>query len=346
MTPAPRLPALDGVRGLAVALVVVHHVVVRDPSSPVLGAWIAVDLFFVLSGFLITVSMIRAPDLRDFLGRRFWRIAPAMVVLLAAYVAWSLGAADRGQRLAWAFAAATQWANVQGAIGPPFSPHLGHLWSLAAEVQFYVAWGVALWWLLRRGAPRGVVIGAVVALFALTWVERYVLVDGGTPWNRLYLGPDTRAAALLVGCVLGLAYSWGWLRPSPAWSVLLVPALGLIAWIVAELSFLDRRTYTWALGAAALAWGVLVATAALRLPTPLRPLLELAPLAALGRISYSVYLWHLPLIHELAQRVDDLRVVAAIGIPVSVIVGAASYALVERPFLSVGRGRRRVPAAP
>jgi peptidoglycan/LPS O-acetylase OafA/YrhL len=108
---------LDGVRGIAVALVVAHHVVVRDPDAAMKGGWVGVDLFFVLSGFLITVSVLRHAEIGEFLRRRFWRIAPAMVVLLAVYAAVSVGADDRSQRLEWVSAAATQWANVQGAVG-------------------------------------------------------------------------------------------------------------------------------------------------------------------------------------------------------------------------------------
>src|SRR4051794_25499863 len=336
-----RLPALDGVRGLAMALVFLHHVVVRDQDPVVDGAWIGVDLFFVLSGFLITVSMLSKPDLGDFLRRRFWRIAPAMVVFLAAYVLWSLGADDVHQRLVWAFAALTQWANVQGAIGPPFSPHIGHLWSLSAEVQFYVLWGACLWWLLRRGVSRGVILGGVVAVFVLTEVERLVLLDRGAMWNRLYLGPDTRAAALLVGCVLGLAYTWGWLRQPRVLTALVLPAVALMVWFIVELTFLDDRVYRWALALAALAWGVVVASAALRLPTPVRPLLEWRPLAWLGRISYSVYLWHLAIIAVVAEHhPDDPLVVALIAAPITLGIGWISYRVVERPLLSsTGRAR-------
>jgi peptidoglycan/LPS O-acetylase OafA/YrhL len=347
VTPDRRhLAALDGVRGLAIAIVFVHHVVVRDRSPLIDGGWVGVDLFFVLSGFLITTSMIQRPELGGFLRRRVWRIAPAMAVFLAAYVLWSMGADDAGQRYEWAFAAATQWANVQGAIGPPFSPHIGHLWSLSAEAQFYVVWGVALWWLLRRGVARSVVVGAVVALFAASWVERIVLWRDGDLWNRLYLGPDTRAAALLVGCVLGLAYAWGQL-PRRLLAVLVVPALAFGVWFVVELSFLDGRTYEWGLGLIALAWGVLVASAAAGPPAPLRVLLELAPLAWVGRISYSLYLWHLPVIAEVAShRPDDPLGVAVLALPITLVIATASYVLVERPLLSsAGRARLRARIA-
>lgn len=325
---------LDGVRGIGVALVVVHHVVVRDPDSPFRGGWMGVDLFFVLSGYLITTSVLRRPEVGEFFRRRFWRLAPAMVVFLAVYVACSVTADDAGQRMAWALAGATQWANVQGAIGPPFSPHLGHLWSLSAEVQFYVAWGLGLSLLVRRQAPRPVVFGLVVALFLASWVERVVLWDGGTPWNRLYLGPDTHSGSLLAGCAIGLAVSWGWLRARRTLALLSIPAAGLLAWEVVELSFLDERTYRWGLTGIALAGAAIVVAVGLGAPTPVRLLVELPPLALLGRMSYSVYLWHLPIIEEVARRnPGEIGRIALVSLPITLAVSAASYLAIERPFL-------------
>lgn len=338
-----RIPALDGVRGLAMALVFVHHVVVRDRTPAIRGAWISVDLFFVLSGFLITMSMLSNPDLGDFLRRRFWRIAPAMVVFLTAYTVWSLWAPDRQQRLTWAFAAWTQVANIQGARGGPFSPHIGHLWSLSAEVQFYVLWGICLWVMLRRQVPRAVIVGVLLVLFVLSWSDRLLLVNDGAKWNRLYLGPDSHGAGLLLGCVLGLAYAWGWLRGRRVITVLVLPATALMVWFIIVLSFLEQRTYRWALTVIALSWCVVVASAALRLPTPIRPLLEARPLAWLGRVSYSVYLWHLPIVAEVAKRnPDDPAMVFAIATPLTLAIGYASYRIVERPLMSAaGRARLR-----
>ena len=329
------------------ALIFLHHVVIRDRHPAVEGGWLGVDLFFVLSGFLITMSMLSRPDLGDFLRRRFWRIAPAMAVFLAAYAVWSAAQSDAHQRLSWALAAATQWANIQGAIGPPFSPHIGHLWSLSAEVQFYVLWGACLWVLLRRNVPRPVIRGLLAVLVLLSWAERAVLLDHGAKWNRLYLGPDTRAGALLVGCVLGLAYAWGWLRMRRVLTFLVLPATVLAAWSVVDLGFLEPRTYRWFLTLVTLAWGVLVASAALRLPTPMRPLLEARPLAFLGRISYSLYLWHLPVIAEVARHHPDAPVaVAVIAAPITLAVGWLSYTLVEAPLLSAaGRARLRARLA-
>lgn len=328
-------------------LVFVHHIVIRDRHPAVSGAWLSVDLFFVLSGFLITMSMLSKPDLGSFLRRRFWRIAPAMVVFLVAYALWSLPAADLHQRLTWAFAVATQWSNVQGAIGPPFSPHIGHLWSLSAEVQFYVLWGVCLWFLLRRNVPRPVILIFLAVLFLLSWAERIALLHDGAKWNRLYLGPDTRAGALLVGCMLGLAFAWGWMRWRRLLTFLVLPATVLTVWSIAELTFLEPRTYRWFLTFVTLAWGVVVASAALRLPTPLKPLLEARPLAFIGRISYSMYLWHLPIIAEVAKHhPDDPLAVTAIAAPLTLAIAWVSYTVVEEPLLSAsGRARLRARLA-
>jgi len=342
-----RIPGLDGVRGLAMALVFVHHIVIRDRHPALRGAWVSVDLFFVLSGFLITMSMLSKPDLGDFLRRRFWRIAPAMAVFLVAYSLWSLAMSDVHQRLTWAFAAATQWANVQGAIGPPFSPHIGHLWSLSAEVQFYVLWGICLWALLRRNVARPIILGLLAVLFLLSWAERTVLLHDGAKWNRLYLGPDTRAGALVVGCMLGLAFAWGWLRVRRLLTFLVLPATVVTVWCIVNLTFLEPRTYRWMLTVLTLSWGVIVASAALRLPTPIKPLLEARPLAFLGRISYSVYLWHLGIIAEVARHhPDNPLVVAAIAAPLTLGIGWLSYTVVEAPLLSAaGRARLRARLA-
>jgi len=340
--------ALDGIRGLAVAVVVVHHLKVPGVD----GGWLGVDVFFALSGFLITVSVLGIADgrLRPFLRRRFWRLAPALAVLLAWYVA--LAPDEDGRKWEYALASAAQWINVQGAVGGPFSDRLGHLWSLAAEVQFYVVWPALLVLLVRWAAPRLAVVGGLLVLFAATWVERAVLWEGGTPWNRLYLGPDTRAAGLLGGCVVGLLFGWGAFdrsrAPTRAAAVLAVPALGFLAWFVAEESFLDGSVYRWSLGVAAASAAVLVAAGATSGGGPLRPVLELRPVRWLGRVSYSVYLWHVPLIAEVVRRWPDLGAAgrAAIVVPGTLVLATLSWVLVEKPLLRGPRRRSRRPPEP
>lgn len=342
--------ALDGVRGLAVAVVVVHHLKVPGID----GGWLGVDVFFALSGFLITVSVLGIADgrLGGFFTRRFWRLAPALALLLGWY---ALAAPDEdGRKWEYALASATQWTNLQGAAAGPFSDRLGHLWSLAAEVQFYVVWPLVLTFLVRRAAPRWLVLAVPGAGFAGSWALRALWWDaeGVALWNRLYLGPDTRAAGLLAGCVVGLLFGWGWFERArwskPAAAVAVVPAVAFLAWFVATQTFLQGSVYTWSLGVATMAAATVVAAGATTGGGPLKPLLDLRPLRWLGRVSYSVYLWHVPLIAEVVRRWPDLGAGgrAAIVVPSTLALATASWVLVEKPLLRGPRRPTRLPPEP
>jgi len=350
----PRLghvAALDGIRGIAVAIVVLHHL--RVPG--VHGGWLGVDLFFALSGFLITESVLGMGEgtrLSAFWRRRAWRLGPALAVVLGWYLLVSVGAPDRGMRLRWLAASAGQVLNVHDAASRhgPFSPHLGHLWSLSAEVQFYVVWPVLLLALLRRRVPRPVILAVPVALFAASTLERTVLALAHIQWNRLYLGPDTRSSALWAGCIVGLLHSWGAFDRSPVlrpWARrLAVPAfvaLGVLV-LLPSMSFSQSRApYLWGLTVIGVAAGVLVAAGAAEGGGPLRGVLEARPLEWLGRISYSVYLWHVPLIALLMHARPGISTPAKVAllVPAILLAGWLSYVVVERPLLSAA-GRARV----
>lgn len=350
----PRLghvAALDGIRGLAVGVVVLHHLKVPG----IHGGWLGVDLFFALSGFLITQSVLsKRSHLLEFWRRRAWRLGPAMAVLLAAYALWwwlfDVEAADGALRGRWLGAAAGQFLNVHDArsASGPFSDYLGHLWSLSAEVQFYVVWPLLLAGLLTLKAPRVVVVLVPAALLVASSVERTVMAADGVQWNRLYLGPDTRSSALWAGCVVGLLHAWGALRPLRLpLAVLAVPALAGLAWLVAyePMVFVGRVPFEWGLTAIAACALVLVAAGAAADGGLLRWLLEAPPLEWLGRISYSVYLWHVPLIAEVLRRSPEVTTVtkAAIVIPGSLLVGWLSYVAVEKPLMRGIRGRSPTP---
>ena len=159
------LRALDGIRGIAVAIVVLHHLKVPWIHA----GWLGVDLFFALSGFLITQSVLGTGDgssLWAFWKRRAWRLGPAMAVLLGWYLAISRNAPDRSLRMSWLFASAGQYLDIHDASSRhgPFSPHLGHLWSLSMEVQFYVVWPLLLMLLLRRHVGRAGILAAPTLL--------------------------------------------------------------------------------------------------------------------------------------------------------------------------------------
>jgi peptidoglycan/LPS O-acetylase OafA/YrhL len=355
----PRLghvAALDGIRGLAVGIVVLHHLKVPG----IHGGWIGVDLFFALSGFLITQSVLgmgEGTGIGSFWRRRGWRLGPAMSVLLGWYVAWWLlfdvEGRDGHLRLTWLLTSALQVLNVHDAasVHGPFSDYLGHLWSLSAEVQFYVVWPLLLLALVRRHLHRTTILLVPVLLFVASSAERTFLALHHMQWNRLYLGPDTRSTALWAGCIVGLLHFWGAFDRSPllrpAARALVVPAFLALAGLVAypHMDFsLQRMPYTWGLTVVGLAAGALVAAAASARGGVLRPLLEARPLEWLGRISYSVYLWHVPLIAELRRTHPGIGTPTEVVVivPAALLVGWLSYVLVERPLLSAaGRARLR-----
>jgi peptidoglycan/LPS O-acetylase OafA/YrhL len=355
----PRLghvPALDGLRGIAVGIVVAHHL--RVPG--VHGGWLGVDLFFALSGFLITQSLLGLGDgtgVRAFWRRRAWRLGPGMAVLLSWYLAWwllfDIEGADGHLRPTWLLTSAAQVLNIHDAasVSGPFSDYLGHLWSLSLEVQFYALWPLLLLPLVRRHVPRGLILLLPLVLLVGSSVERTVLAVHHMQWNRLYLGSDTRSSALWAGCVVGLLHAWGAFDRSPvlrpAARVLAVPAFAVLGWLVLDprMNFsLERTPYLWGLTVVALCAGLLVAAGATCRGGPLRLLLEARPLEWLGRISYSVYLWHVPLIAELRRARPEISTGArvAIIVPAALLVGWLSYVVVERPLLSAaGRARLR-----
>src|SRR5262245_4168116 len=204
-------PALDGLRGIAIALVVGFHAF-RWPANGALG----VDLFFVLSGFLITTLLLEEHrsfgriGLRRFYVRRVRRLYPALLLLLLALVAVTLAAGgfpslDSPPAIGVA-SALTYTANVVVAASPSHVPAgMVHLWSLAAEEQFYVVWPLLIVLLLRWRSMR-LLATSLVVLLLLAIAYRLRLALAGASIGRLYYGPDTHADSLLVGCAVGCGF--------------------------------------------------------------------------------------------------------------------------------------------
>src|SRR5215470_9426359 len=203
-------PALDGFRALAIAAVVLYH------DEQLRGGFLGVDMFFVLSGLLITSILLEewgaTGDIRlgRFYARRFLRLGPALVAFVGiVYVAThvvvpSLADTLRGR---WAVAALLYVTDFLIAYGREYP--LGAVsihWSLAIEEQFYLLWPLGLRFLLRRGlsyrAIAGVLAGASLVPLLIRSVLRMQAGDDPSLWLRLYFAPDTRADALLIGCAL------------------------------------------------------------------------------------------------------------------------------------------------
>ncbi|MGH2393875.1 MAG: acyltransferase family protein, partial [Candidatus Limnocylindria bacterium] len=199
------IPALTGVRGLAVVLVLAFHVGLPIPS----GGLVGVTLFFVLSGYLITSLLIKewaatgSIDLARFFARRARRLVPAQIVVVGIVTVVGVvsdRAVDAVQDALLSIAYVANWAR---AYGDPMGL-LNHIWSLSIEAQFYVIWPLAFVLVARKRLLHGrAIVAIVIGLAAGSTVLRAVL-EGGADSGRIYFGTDVRADALLAGCALAL----------------------------------------------------------------------------------------------------------------------------------------------
>ncbi len=338
-------PALDGLRGVAIAAVLTFH----SEAFFLVGGFIGVDLFFVVSGFLITTLLVQERrtngrvDLLGFYARRALRLTPAVLGLLAALWAAVLVFGDRfstGPVLMAKATAATllYMANWVLAIGllDGWPAALGHLWSLAIEEQFYLVWPLILIGCLSTRHPFRTALLVSLSLAAASALWRANLTLEGASFGRRYFGTDTRADGILLGCALGLVVTYKGLPVERVRRAALVFG-GLVLTVAL---FVANN------GANAMhIWGfavVSVAAAALVLgtvepPRAIERVLTWRPLVQLGRISYGLYLWHgviYYLLHHTASvMVLPTPVLGVLEVGLSLIAAVGSYIVIERPAL-------------
>ncbi len=322
-----RLRALDGLRGLAIAAVVGLHAF-GVPRQGQLG----VDLFFVLSGFLITRLLVEEwvetdrVDLRAFYVRRIRRLYPALIVMLAAVVPTLIVHSGVAKALFWVANALAFSTNFFVSYMKSYATPLTPLWSLAQEEQFYLVWPLLL---LRFASRRRILFVLLLTLIAAATWRGTELLRAGAQSGRILYAPDTRSIGILVGCLVALVAC------SPYASTLR-SAARLLAWpgLVALLSFPFLVSGPEIVHGGLLLFTVaaaVVIVGALDTTSTLSRLLGVRPLAYLGRISYSLYLWNLPVILLLGKArgaPHELLVVA-----VALLVASGSYRYVEQPFL-------------
>lgn len=369
----PHLVPLDGLRGIAILLVVGVHS--GNALWPEAQAWLApggplgVDLFFVLSGFLITALLLGEHerrggiDLRAFAGRRVRRLLPVVVALMAVLVVFSA----TGDRLvlkgvlaaaAYAVTFTTNLFQVHG-DAPPVEWAFGgvgerglvtevsHLWSVGIEAQFYLVWGLILWAVTRARWSHGRIALLALGLAVAVAVWRSYRALGGEQVLWLYLAPSARLDAPLIGSALGVAWCAGWLDRVRRADAVRVGTVALLAFLVAGwvVRVGSRPLYTHGLYTALALVAALALLGALRAPAghPLARALSWHPLVYLGTISYSVYVWHYGIFAAVERNGADWwgggATRLAAGWALSLAASVASYHLVERRFL-------RRPSAP
>jgi peptidoglycan/LPS O-acetylase OafA/YrhL len=357
------LPALNGLRALAVLGVMAYHLQLGWAS----GGYLGVDLFFVLSGFLITTLLLEEwvgtgrVNLAEFWARRAKRLLPALFVVLVALAAYlvlngALGAPGanglvdlsglRGDALAtllyvgnWHSIFAHQSYFAQFSTPSP----LQHTWSLAIEEQFYLIWPPVLLLILRRSgrAWRRVGLGvAVAATLASAGLMALLFHPGGDP-TRVYYGTDTRLFDLMAGVAVAFLAA---ARPQPGPAArralhLAGPAAAAalaVFWVTAGTpQGLPRRwMFEGGFLLCAVLAAIVVADARLLQRGPWARLVSIPPLHVLGTISYGVYLWHWPIfVYLTAARTGwSTAPLDVVRIAATLVAATASYYLVERPI--------------
>jgi peptidoglycan/LPS O-acetylase OafA/YrhL len=218
---------------------------------------------------------------------------------------------------------------------------LNHLWSLAAEEQFYFIWPLLLVLALRRGASRRMVEAGLVIGIALVALQRLNLSLGDASRARLHYAPDVSFDAILIGCLFGIWFAAG-AAPRVLRSRRLV-ALGVVPAIVIGLLIVvsfatEEKAVSWGLLLPfSIAAGLVIWATMTRRSPLLERVLSVKPVVWLGVISYSLYLWH-PIVIWGGAKFANLP--NAVGAALAVVVATASYFLVERPFLRRKRRER------
>ncbi|HEX6536754.1 MAG TPA: acyltransferase [Gemmatimonadaceae bacterium] len=372
MRSSKHIAALDGVRGLAILLVIADHVGRLVPTSGVAdqaakdiatSGWVGVDLFFVLSGFLITGILLDAKGgaryFRSFYARRVLRIFPLYFAFVAAalWIAPALGwnGPNQGpllhERQGWFW---TYMVNVlvarHGWAGAP--PDTGHLWSLAVEEQFYLAWPLVVALSSRRALAR-IAIGAIVTASLL----RVALVAAGVPGAAIYVLLPTRMDCLAAGALLAIAARdetrWPVARralaaAAPFAALVLAGVFAARHALEAERAPMQVAGYPAVVLLAALAIATAVGP---RLGDSVRSFWRWRPLRFFGRYSYAMYVLHPPIITLLVaaglgpQQIPLVRGTAlarqlgfgALALAVTTAAALASWHLLEQPFLRLKR---------
>ncbi|WP_258868653.1 acyltransferase [Arthrobacter sp. RT-1] len=346
-----RQHALDGLRTIAVAGVFFFH----TATELIPGGFIGVDVFFTLSGFVITLLILKERlatgrlRLGVFYAKRLARLWPALLALCAVILAVGLlfPASGWGGQEGFVLPAAGYVMNLAhfGVFGNSITGEtLGPTWTLAVEEQFYLVWPPLFLLMLRFWKLRTVtwVTAGLAGAFLL---ERFVLVALGAPLGRLYNGPDTRADELLIGCALALLFTCVRRGSGLHCSLQAAARWGapLVAGILVAAVFLLKEPDTpgpwfsvfWTAGPTVLSVlaAVLIGSLVLQPAGFMARFLSHPWLAGPGRdLSYAMYLWHIPVYLLLMPLIPALTLRIALAAVLTVLLACASFRLVERPL--------------
>lgn len=348
------LPSLDGVRALAIIFVLLYHFKLPLFS----GGFIGVDIFFVLSGYLITSKLLSAwrshqtIDIKHFWIKRIRRLIPAVVVLLITMLIFTFIFFPKVFAKSWtdgiaSFFYINNWWYIFNDV--PYFQSFGtpspfkHLWSLAIEEQFYLIWPIAFLTLLNYFKKRQHVL-KVVLLSGLASIILMFLLYDPTNIDRVYYGTDTRLFTLAIGC--SLAFVWPFYLLEDNFNkkesnvidgIGLVSLIGLITFAF-TLSEYKRFLYPTGFIFVALLAALLLAVVA-HPSSRLAKVFSLPAFVYLGQRSYSLYLWHYPIVvlFTPVKTIGTLHpFLIILQLLLIIILAEASYRFVEMPFIKYG----------
>ncbi|MEY4147279.1 MAG: hypothetical protein RL278_835 [Actinomycetota bacterium] len=343
-------PALDGLRALSVIAVILYHAGIHW----IPGGFIGVEVFFVVSGFLITSLLIDEQhvsgkvSLKQFWIRRARRLLPALfTMLVVALVAVTFfakdSAADFRRDVVPALAYFSNWWQIYFVETPYFAanslPMLRHLWSLAVEEQWYVLWPVVFTFVLgNKRIPRWISAVAIGLLAAGVMVGTALafIADNETRINFLYLSTLTRSSGLLLGAALACAWR-PWKKAvnrfaktrSCVSDAFALAAFAVLGYIAAFIHAADERLYVGGLAAATIASAVIIAVVVRSGNSQVKKVLSIPLLVEIGRRSYGLYLWHWPIFVVTSARLSSTRL--AYALCATVIVNEFVYQFIEVP---------------
>lgn len=347
-----RLPGLDLLRALAIGWVMLFHSFLAGGLGEDFAwlsrfGWAGVDLFFVLSGFLIgtqwltPLSQGAAPRFGAFYARRAWRVLPAFAMVLAIYVAMPAWREAPGLQPWWQFATFTVNLLIDYSQNQAFS----HAWSLCVEEHFYLLFPVLAWMLARRGSLRltvGVLLALVlggVALRTGVWLHNDAVAPQRA-WfvEDLYYPTWCRLDGLLAGLTLALVkvyrpQTWArWMDSATAASALGIALLAVALWLFRDRVGLPANAVGWPLLSAGMALLVLAGAA----PNGWLGRVRLPGAAWVAAISYSLYLSHKLVMHAVHQALpSSVTGLSRFAVQAVAILagGALLHYVVERPGL-------------
>lgn len=349
-------PELDGLRGISILWVMFFHA----GFPHMRGGFIGVDIFFVLSGFLITVLLILEYDrlgrisLKNFYIRRILRLGPALICLLIIFCLVSAIVLDIEKAKSnyldalIALFYLSNWSRAF-AIHPP--DFIGHTWSLSIEEQFYLFWPVFLVFLLNKSVKRSYIAIITILIATISWFFRvYLLLNDASP-ERLYNGLDTRADGLMIGCFIGILAGSGCFtdnvrRMLKKILIIITPVSMFCLFIFSFfLNWKDPKMFAFGFIIVEIFAAILILDVIVGRQNFIRKILSMRWLVWIGSISYGLYLWHYPVFRSMRAMGFNLSITMTLGIGITFLIATVSYYFMERPILKIKRKYARASLA-